>query len=136
MRTGSRSISPIHLLHLAAGSLFLFMGSGCGEVTGSGSSGPGAPALSVSWTHALPCTPGVTSNVEVTLDASDDQDDPASLGYSGSVASCSPSLSGPSNTLSCPQLAPYRSTATVTDSDGLTDTVDFSISPCLDGSAS
>ena len=120
---------------LAAASILSLFAIGCdGEAT-SGDSQGGAPMLTVRWTHDLPCNVNVRSDVTVTLDAVDDLDAPADLVYSGSVMSCMPALTGPSNALSCPQIMPYTSSATVTDTDGNSDTVVFSMVPCEDGQA-
>ena len=120
---------------LAPTSILLLFAIGCDGEGASGDGGGGAPMLTVSWTHDLPCSQNVRSNVTVTLDAVDDLDAPVDLTYSGSVMSCSPALTGQSNDLSCPQLTAYPSSATVTDTDGNSDTVSFSIAPCVDGQA-
>lgn len=119
---------------LAAAALVIAACGGDSDSEGSGVNAAG-PSLSVSWAQALSCTGGSSSDVTVTLSAVDDIDAEVDLVYSGNVSSCGV-LTQKVNVVSCPQLAPYSSTATVTDRDGNSTTVNFTVAVCADGTAS
>ena len=59
----------------------------------------------------------------------------ASLTFSGDVPNCPGMLDGPTSTISCPNLAPYRGTVTVEDPEGNSDTASFTFGPCESGGA-
>jgi hypothetical protein len=93
-----------------------------------------APTIgSVSWTAPEPCSVGVPGTFTIVVQASD-AETPGMLTYEGSVSSCSGSIDGPDDSVTCPNVSPYVGQVTVTDPDGLFDRVFFTIEPCESGS--
>lgn len=89
----------------------------------------------VEWTHTPGCSVGTASDVMIVVTVTD-ADAPANmLTYSGSVTACTGAIDAMTSSVSCPQLVAYASTATVTDADNNSDTLNFSIDACIDGSA-
>ena len=110
-------------------------GGGSGGDAGTGGMGGGSTGLSVevSWEALLPCAMNIPSNYEVTVVV---EGEVPPVTVDGSVT---PLCTGPINmlgvnTISCPNSGLYNGTVTVTDAAG-SDGVQFTISPCVNGSA-
>ena len=101
------------------GTLTMF---GCGDDGGTGSGGSGgtdSPTITmVAWEATADCTSRVRSDFIVTVTATDPDADAGDLIYSGDVTGCEPAINAAVSTISCPNLAPYAGTVTVTDPDG------------------
>ena len=109
-------------------------GGGSGGDTGTGGMGGGGTGLSVavSWEALLPCAMFTPSDYEVTVVV---EGEVPPVTVEGSVTLCE----GPIdmlgvNTIGCPNSGSYSGTVTVTDAAG-SDGVQFTINPCVDGSA-
>ena len=101
----------------------------------SGQSGAAPIIGQVSWTHTAPCVEDDRSDVVIEITATDEDTEAADLTYSGTVAGCDGNVTTNPATLSCPQLAPYNGTITVTDPEGNSDAQAITIDVCVDGSA-
>jgi hypothetical protein len=98
--------------------------------------GTAAPTITgVAWTHAAGCAAGVRGNVTVTVTATDTDTPANSLTFAGSAAGCMGTISGAMSTLSCPEAAPYPTTVTVTDPEGHSAMLAFTIPVCANGTA-
>ena len=98
--------------------------------------GSGQPPVinRVVWTHEAGCTQGVSSPVTIQVEVTDPDTDLSNLSFSGSVTNCG-SITSATTVISCPQLAAYAGSVTVTDPQGNSDTETFSFGPCEDGQA-
>lgn len=102
----------------------------------SGGGEPGPPVIvSVSWTNVPGCTMGVGSDVEFVIEVEDPDHDVSELVFSGFAIGCSGMFDSASPTLLCPNAAAYSAEIEVTDPLGNQDALEFSFSPCVDGSA-
>jgi hypothetical protein len=88
---------------------------------------------SVTWTAPEPCSMAVPGIFTIVVEATD-AETPGALTYQGSVTSCSGSIDGPDDSVTCPNVSPYVGQVTVTDPDGLFDRAFFTIEPCESGS--
>ncbi len=127
------------ILFLTIGSVIML--SGCSDdddKSMSGNSGTSNPPVisRVTWTQDAGCAQGSQSDVVIAVTVNDPDTDPANLTYSGSVSGCSGTLDGQSSVVSCPQLAQYSGSVTVTDPQGNSDSVSFSFGPCANGEIS
>jgi hypothetical protein len=97
----------------------------------------GPPEItSVTWTQAEGCMPAVGSNVELVVEVTDPDNGPEELTVSGAVTGCTPiAITALETTLTCPQAADYPGSIEVTDPDGNSDSIDFTVPVCMDGSA-
>jgi hypothetical protein len=77
---------------------------------------------------------GVSSTYTVTTTVTDADTPLGMLIYSGSISSCG-IINSMVDTVSCPNLATYSGSVTVTDPSGLSDTQTFLVPPCSTGSA-
>ena len=128
------------LLALTLGSLLMMGcgdddngGGGSGGDAGTGGTGGGGLSVQVSWEALQQCAMGIRSDYEVTVVV---EGDVPPVTVEGSVT---PLCTGPIdmlgvNTISCPNTGLYNGTVTVTDAAG-SDEVQFTISPCMNGSA-
>ena len=92
------------------------------------------PSISrVSWTQADGCAQFARSTVTISVTVNDPDNAVNELTFSGSVSSCSGTISGAVSEISCPQTGQYSGTVTVTDPDGNTDSISFSFGPCENG---
>ena len=92
------------------------------------------PSISrVSWTQADGCAPFARSTVTISVTVTDPDNAVNELTFSGSVSSCSGTISGAVSEISCPQTGQYSGTVTVTDPDGNTDSISFAFGPCENG---
>jgi hypothetical protein len=89
----------------------------------------------VEWTHVDPCVNGTASAVMITITAADPNTPVADLSFSASAIGCTGTVTAATGMLTCPQMAPYPGTATVSDDEGHSDTQSFTIAVCVDGSA-
>lgn len=80
-------------------------------------------------THAQPCARGVASAVTVEIVATDAESAAGNLTYSGTSGSCG-AITGRVSNLTCPQVAPYGYTVTVSDPDGNMASASFIIGVC------
>ncbi len=105
-----------------------------GDPVDPGGGGSGQPPVisRVSWTHEAGCTPGVSSPVTIQVEVTDPDTNLSNLSFSGSVTNCG-SITAATTVISCPQLAAYAGSVTVTDPQGNSDTETFSFGPCADG---
>ena len=103
-------------------------------VGGGGGSGQPPVISRVVWTHEAGCTQGVSSPVTIQVEATDPDTGLSNLSFSGSVTNCG-SITSATTVISCPQLAAYAGSVTVTDPQGNSDTETFSFGPCEDGQA-
>ena len=108
-------------------------GGGSGGDAGTGGTGGGGLSVQVSWEALQPCATSIRSDYEVTVVV---EGEVAPVTVGGSVT---PLCTGPIdmlgvNTISCPNTGLYNGTVTVTDAAG-SDEVQFTISPCMNGSA-
>ena len=111
---------------------------GCGDDDGGGTPDAGgggggqAPVISmVHWEPAGACSAGVTSNFTITTTVTDPDTDVSMVTLNGVVTSCTPApFTGKTQTIRCPNLAPYPGTITVTDPQGNKDTATFTINIC------
>jgi hypothetical protein len=76
------------------------------------------------------CVAAFSSPVLITTTAVDEDTDIGDLTYSGSVEGCTGSIDSASASVSCPQLAPYSGSVTVTDPEGNSDTESFTFGVC------
>jgi hypothetical protein len=114
---------------------------GCGSDSGSGVGGSNggngaAPEVTdVAWTAAADCTRGTTSDVVITVTASDPDTNETDLIYSGSVTGCAGAINAAISTVSCPNAATYGGTVMVSD-PGQNDSipVSFDVPVCASGS--
>lgn len=96
-----------------------------------------APVInSVAWEPVGACTPGMRSEMQVTVDVTDDDTALADLTFSGSVTNCTGALTSSTSTVSCPQANPYDSTVMVEDPEGNMDSADFTVGVCETSSVS
>jgi len=92
------------------------------------------PSISrVSWTQDTGCMQFTPSRVTISITVNDPDNAVNELTFSGSVSSCSGTISGAVSEISCPQTGQYSGTVTVTDPDGNTDSISFSFGPCENG---
>jgi len=109
---------------------------GCGDDNGSGggggSSGSGeAPVITmVEWDTAADCTAGTGSAYVITVTAEDAETPSEDLTYTGSVTGCPGAIDDVTSTVDCPNAAPYGGMTVVTDDEGNSDTVSFTIGVC------
>ena len=107
---------------------------GCGSDDGTGGTGGtggsgSAPTISmVGWEAAAGCTANQTSEVVITVTATGT----GTLVYSGSVGGCAGAIDAKVSTISCPNVADYPGTVTVTNAAG-NDTVAFEVPVCGSG---
>ena len=133
----------------------LLVGSACGDddgATDGGSrtdagapldSGPGtdsgggaSPVISrVEWEPQAGCSIGSDSDFMITVTVEDADTAAANLTFSGNVPNCPGMLDGPTSTINCPNLAPYRGMVTVEDPEMNSDTASFMFGPCESGGA-
>jgi hypothetical protein len=114
---------------------------GTGGAGGSGgAAGSDAPVITrVQWSWAEDCMVGMSRAVTVTVSATDDDTEPLSLTYSGSVSDCTPDPFGGNvsdvSILDCDSnsLEERSGTVTVTDPEDNSDVVTFDFQPCESG---
>jgi hypothetical protein len=109
-----------------------------GETTGPGTTtGEAGPPVieSVTWTQVEGCAAGVVSDVTVTAQVSDPDNDVSELTFSGVSVGCTGMLDAAESIVLCPQLQPYPTNLVVTDPDGNRDEIEFTIDICEDGTA-
>jgi hypothetical protein len=82
----------------------------------------------VAWEATADCTQGQRSDVIVTVTATGS----GTLIYSGSVGGCEGPINAAVSTISCPNVADYPGTVTVTNAAG-NDTVAFEVPVCRSG---
>jgi hypothetical protein len=91
----------------------------------------------VAWTHGTGCTAGTMHDVTITATVLDSDTAQTMLTFDGSSTDCTGTMTtNPSTGIQCPELAPYPWTLTVSDPQGHSDSVAFTISPCVDDSKS
>ena len=105
-----------------------------GDPVDPGVGGGGQPPVisRVVWTHEAGCTPSVSSPVTIQVEVTDPDTDLSNLIFSGSVTNCG-LITAATTVISCPQLAAYFGSVTVTDPQGNSDGKTFSFGPCADG---
>ena len=92
------------------------------------------PSISrVSWTQDTGCMPFTPSKVTISVTVNDPDNAVNELIFSGSVSSCSGTISGAASEISCPQTGQYSGSVTVTDPDGNLDSISFAFGPCENG---
>ncbi len=92
------------------------------------------PSISrVSWTQDTGCVPFTPSKVTISVIVNDPDNAVNELTFSGSVSSCSGSISGAISEINCPQVGQYSGSVTVTDPDGNSDSISFTFGPCQNG---
>ncbi len=92
------------------------------------------PSISrVSWTQDTGCMPFTPSKVTISVTVNDPDNAVNELTFSGSVSSCSGTISGAVSEISCPQTGQYSGSVTVTDPDGNLDSISFAFGPCENG---
>lgn len=127
-------INKLTLLYLI---LFVMLaacsGSNNNENPMNGDTGDPPAISSIAWVQAAGCTPGAASPVTISVTATDPDHDINDLTFSGSVSSCSGTISSAVATVTCPQAGQYTGNVTVTDPDGNTDSATFSFGPCDEG---
>ncbi len=105
---------------------------------------PGAPdadtgaspvITQVTWTTPPGCTAGTSSVFTVITTATDADTPTPMLTYSGSIPGCSGVIDMATDSVTCPNFAPYSGTITVTDPEGHSDGQMITISPCANGMA-
>jgi len=109
---------------------------GCGDDSDSGGGGTGStPTITmVAWEDAADCATNVRSDVVITVTATDGDTSAADLIYSGSVGGCDGPINAAVSTVSCPNVAEYPGTVTVSDPDGNSSTpVSFPVPVCDSG---
>jgi hypothetical protein len=113
--------------------------AGCGDDDDGGSPDGGgggvAPVIDrVQWQRAGACTAGSSSSYTVTTTAADTDTNNAQLTFRGAVSSCTPNpfTQNPA-TITCPNAANYNGSMTVSDPQGNTDIITFTVMPCRDG---
>jgi hypothetical protein len=124
---------------LICGGALVLTGCGSDGDAGGGGGGSGSePTITmVAWEAAANCTTSQTSDVIVTVTATDPDTDAADLIYRGSVSGCSGPINAARSTISCPNVSPYPGNATVSDPDGNDSTpVAFTVPICASGSES
>jgi hypothetical protein len=95
-----------------------------------------APSIDeVSWTVPLDCEVGDSGPFDITVTVSDADTPTGDLTISGSVPSCTGVINSDSVTITCPNLAPYNGSVTVSDPEGHEDTQAITLNPCTNGSA-
>ena len=108
----------------------------CGDDDGGGGGGGMPPEITmVTWTHGAGCTPGTSTAVTIVTTATDPDTEANLLTFSGSASGCTGSISSANASLMCPQLSPYPTSVRVTDPEGNMDSLQFTMSPCQNGSA-
>ena len=107
----------------------------CGDDDGGGGNGEAPVIERVAWTHAASCAPSTSTAVTVVTTVTDADTQAANLTFSGTSSGCQGSITSASATIMCPEVSPYPTTVRVTDPEGNMDSLQFSISPCEDGSA-
>ena len=109
---------------------------GCGDSGGADAAPTSAKPVvsSIAWHHATPCTASVANDVTITIAVTDADTPTANLTYSGSVSSCTGSITTNPGTVHCPEHFPYAGTVTVSDPHSNSVTKAFTVSgPCTDG---
>jgi len=111
---------------------------GCGDDGDSGGGGGetgSTPTITmVAWEDAADCTTNVRSDVVITVTATDGDTSAADLIYSGSVGGCDGPIDAAVSTVSCPNVAEYPGSVTVSDPDGNNSTpVTFPVPVCDSG---
>jgi len=106
---------------------------GSGAMGGNGGSGGGGDGLQVTveWEALAPCAMFEPSDYDVTVTVDNAVGD---VTIDGSVLACTPAIESESTTLRCPNNAPYGGSVEVQDDNELVE-VEFTIAPCMDGSA-
>ena len=109
--------------------------AGMGGSGGSGG-GDGTPIITeISWEADPGCAQGESSDVVVTVLATDSDTESRDLIYTGSVGGCQGPLDAEVSTINCPNVAPYPGTVMVADPDGNSSLpVTFDVPICADGS--
>ncbi|MFQ5676105.1 MAG: hypothetical protein ACE5G1_09430 [bacterium] len=108
-------------------------GDGGSPMSENAPSGELPSILRVSWTQDPACSQFTPSNVTISLTVNDPDNAVNELTFSGSVSSCSGSITGLISEITCPQVGQYSGSVTVTDPDGNSDSISFSFGPCQNG---
>jgi hypothetical protein len=102
---------------------------------GGGVNGASPVITDVSWEAAPDCVSGESSNVTITVTATDPDTSAGNLTYNGSVSGCTGAIDAAVSGINCPNVAPYPGAVIVSDSDGNDSTpVSFTVGVCTSDS--